>query len=130
MVNEMELLKHFENWYNDNKNEFDDIDDIDIIHKYTEYDYQFDINNNYEEHNHLVKIDISLTQYQYHDSINFMMDEYGMTFNQLKPDNALNYYMNYMIVCDGWFCEKFDKIVSNSDDDDDDDDDDDSSDSD
>ncbi len=120
MVNEMELLKHFENWYNDNKNEFDDdIDDIDIIYKYTEYDYQY-------------QIDISLTQYQYHDSINFMMDEYGRTFNQLKPDNALNYYMNYMIVCDDWFCEKFDKIVSNSDDggEDRDDDDDDSSDSD
>ncbi len=29
MVNENELIEHFNNWYNDNKNDFDD--DIDIF---------------------------------------------------------------------------------------------------
>jgi len=112
MVKVNELIEHLKNWYNDNKNDFDDdIDIVELIDKYTEYDYQFDINNNYEQHNHLDKIDISLTQYEYHNAINFMIDYYGLTFKDMKPDNALNYYMNYMYNEDSYFCNKLNDII-------------------
>jgi len=117
MVKVNELIEHFKNWYNNNKNDYDDdIDIVELIDKYTEYDYQFDINNNYEQHNHLDKIDISLTHFEYHNAINFMIDYYGLTFKDIKPDNALNYYMLYMYNEDSYFCNKLDDIIDDDDD--------------
>jgi len=119
MVNENELIEHFKNWYNDNKTDFDDdIDIVELIDKYTEYDYQFDINNEKQQHNHLDKINISLTQYEYHNAINFMIDYYGLTFKDIKPDNALNYYMLYMCNEYSYFSNKLDDIIDADDDDD------------
>jgi hypothetical protein len=118
MVNEMKLLKDFENWYNDNKNEFDDdYDDIDIIEKYTITQFDSEVERDFYFTDREIYID--LTHNQYHTCIDFIMNKFGMTFNELDPNNVLNYYMKYMVLCDDWFCRKFHNItdIISSDDD-------------
>jgi len=108
MANDDQILKDFEEWYS--KREFDLKKEgpEDLIDKFSEC---------------ITYMVYPLTHFEYHDSINFMMDEYGMSFNQLEPDNYLKYYMNYMSVCDDVFSEKLDEIIYGVEDRDDTDDD-------
>jgi len=117
-----QILEEFAEWYSEREFDLKKVGSEDLIDKFTEFIYDDSISFNYYQ----------VTHYQYHESIKFMMDEYDMTFNQLNPKNFLNYYMNYMSVCDDTFSKQLDEIIygDNCACDDDDDTDDDSSDSD
>jgi len=100
MVNEVELMNHFNKWYNDNKeeDELEDYDTIEVIEKYTEYDYQYDF-------------DTSIDHYQYHVDLAFMIDYYEYHFCQLNPDNALYYHMVRMYHEDTFINNHIDEII-------------------
>lgn len=100
MVNEVELLNHFKKWYNDYKQDYEleDKDIIEVIEKYTEYDYQYDF-------------DTSIDTYEYHYALQFMIDYYEYHFCQLNPDNALCYHMIHMYHEEPFFSNNIDEII-------------------
>ncbi len=100
MVNEVELLNHFNKWYNDYKQDYEleDYDVIEVIEKYAEYDYQYDF-------------DTSIDHYQYHNALEFMIDYYQYNFSQLRPTDALHYYMVCMYHEEPFISNNIDKII-------------------